>query len=59
MKLPEKTKYISKGINTMGLTGISVLWAVMLDLITPWWLILAVLCITAGYGSEVRNTEAK
>lgn len=43
----------------MGLTGISVLWAVMLDLITPWWLILAVLCITAGYGSEVRNTEAR
>jgi len=41
--------------NTLTLTGISVLWAVMLGLIHPGWLVASGVCLLAGYGSELRN----
>ena len=58
MKIPEAWKdkhYITTGINTISLTGLSLLWAVMLDLISPWWLILSVVTILSGYGNEIKE----
>ncbi|MDB4541776.1 hypothetical protein N9245_00410 [bacterium] len=58
MKIPEAWKdkhYITMGINTISLTGLSLLWAVMLDLISPWWLILSVVTILSGYGNEIKE----
>jgi len=59
MKLPEnkitQTKYRSASLNTLTLTGLSLLWAVMLSLITPWWLIGSVLLLLAGYSNEISE----
>jgi len=59
MKLPEylnkESTHITSSMNTMSLLGISLVWGVMLDLVSPYWLTLAVLTILAGYGSEVRK----
>ncbi len=61
MKIPEswnkESTHMTSALNTMTLTGLSILWAVMLDLISPWWLTLAILSLTAGYGSEVRKRD--
>lgn len=59
MKLPEylnkESSHVVNSMNTMSLLGISLVWGVMLNLISPWWLTLASLTILAGYGSEVRK----
>ena len=61
MKLPEYLKqestHTTPTMNTMSLLGISLLWGVMLNLISPWWMIVSVLTIMAGYGSEIRKRE--
>ena len=61
MKLPEYLKqestHTTPTMNTMSLLGISLLWGVMLNLISPWWMIASVLTIMAGYGSEIRKRE--
>ena len=61
MKLPEymtrETSHTTPGVNTMSLTGLSLLWAVMLNLISPWWLTLSILTILAGYGSEISRRK--
>ena len=51
MKLP--TKKISSGLNTPTMVGISLLWGQMLGLLNPWFPVLTVLCLLAGYGNEV------
>jgi len=51
MKLP--TKNLSTGLNTMTMTGISLLWGQMLGLLNPWFTVLTVLCILIGYGQEL------
>lgn len=51
MKLP--TKNLSTGLNTMTMTGISLLWGQMLGMLNPWFTILTVLCILIGYGQEL------
>ena len=51
MKLP--TKKISSGLNTPTMVGISLLWGQMLGLLNPWFSVLTVLCLLAGYGNEV------
>jgi hypothetical protein len=62
MKLPEylskESTHVTHTMNTMSLTGLSLLWAVMLNLISPWWLTLSILAILAGYGSEIRKRDA-
>jgi hypothetical protein len=61
MRLPEYLKqestHTTPTMNTMSLLGISLLWGVMLNLISPWWLIVSVFSILAGYGSEVRKRD--
>ena len=61
MKLPEYLKqestHTTPTMNTMSLLGISLLWGVMLNLISPWWMSIGVLTILAGYGSEVRKRD--
>jgi hypothetical protein len=61
MKLPEymtrESSHSTPGVNTMSLTGLSLLWAVMLNLISPWWLTLSILTILAGYGSEISRRK--
>jgi hypothetical protein len=63
MKLPE---YFSKesshkvdALNTLSLTGLSLLWGVMLELISPWWLTLSILFILSGYGSEIEKRKGE
>ena len=41
--------------NTLTLTGLSLLWAVMLGLIHPGWITLTAICLLGGYGSELKN----
>ena len=50
-----KLKMKAEGVNTMSLTGISLLWGVMLGLINPWWSLLSAFCIATGFGSEVKK----
>jgi hypothetical protein len=47
----EKTKFI----NTMSVTGVSLLWGQMLGMLNPWFTPLTVLCIIIGYGSELQK----
>ncbi len=51
MRLP--TKKIASGLNTMTMTGISLLWGQMLGLLNPWFTILTVFCLLVGMGNEV------
>jgi hypothetical protein len=51
MKIP--TKKIASGLNTMTMTGISLLWGQMLGLLNPWFTLLTVLCLLIGMGNEV------
>jgi hypothetical protein len=41
--------------NTLTLTGLSVLWAVILGFIHPGWIALSVPLLLGGYGSELRS----
>lgn len=47
----EKTRYI----NTMSLTGLSLMWGQMLGMLNPWFTPLTVLTIIIGYGSELNK----
>ena len=62
MKLPEtvlnkESSHKTNSLNTMTLTGISLLWGVMLNLISPYWTIGVVLCLLAGYGNEISERK--
>ena len=57
MKLPTETKFITKGINTFSLLGLSLVWGHMLNLISLWFLPLTILSILVGYGSEINNKK--
>ena len=48
-------KMKAEGVNTMSLTGLSLLWGVMLGLISPWFSLLSAFCIAIGFGSEVKK----
>ncbi len=52
MKLPIEKH--STGLNTMTLTGLSLLWGLMLGLINPWFTILTVFCLLIGMGQEMQ-----
>ena len=52
---PEKPNMLP--FNTFSLTGISMLWGHMLNLIHPWFIPLTVLCILIGYGSEINSRK--
>ncbi len=54
MKLPTETKFTTPAINTISMTGLSLLWGQMLGYLNPWFTILTVLCIVIGFGSEVN-----
>lgn len=51
-------KTVSKAgpFNTCTLTGLSLVWGVMLGLINPYWSILGGLLLMSGFGSELRRT---
>ena len=61
MKIPEslnkESTHMTSALNTLTLTGLSLLWAVMLELISPWWLTLSILSLFAGYGNEVKKRD--
>jgi len=62
MKLPEtvlnkESTHKTNSLNTMTLTGLSLMWGVMLQLINPWWSIGVVLCLLAGYGNEISERK--
>lgn len=62
MKLPEtvlnkESTHKTNSLNTMTLTGLSLMWGVMLQLINPWWTIGVVLCLLAGYGNEISERK--
>jgi len=60
MRIPERWKdqhYSTPGINSISITGLSLLWAVMLELISPWWLILSIITILSGYGNEIKERK--
>jgi len=41
--------------NTLTLTGLSILWGVMLGLINPWFMLLGGVTLLAGLGTELRD----
>tara|TARA_R110000744_G_scaffold48341_1_gene105733 strand:+ start:2504 stop:2728 length:225 start_codon:yes stop_codon:yes gene_type:complete len=60
MKLPDyltakESTHVTPTLNTMSLTGISLLWGVMLGLISPWWIAGAVFLLLSGYGGEINQ----
>jgi len=62
MKLPDnvlnkESTHKTNSLNTMTLTGLSLMWGVMLQLINPWWSIGVVLCLLAGYGNEISERK--
>ena len=60
MRIPninQESSHKTNVLNTLTLTGLSVLWGVMLGLISPWWMIVSVLCLFAGYGSEISKRK--
>lgn len=57
MKIPTETKFITKGLNTFSLIGLSLVWGHMLNLISLWFLPLTFVSIMLGYGSEINNKE--
>jgi len=61
MKLPEylnkESTHKTNTLNTMTLTGLSLLWGTMLGLINPYWNIATVLILLAGYGSEIKKRD--
>jgi hypothetical protein len=60
MKLPDyltakESTHVTPTLNTMSLTGISLLWGVMLGLISPWWIAGVVFLLLSGYGTEINQ----
>ena len=56
MKMPEINKESShktNSLNTLTLTGLSILWGVMLQLINPWWMVASVFLLASGFGNEI------
>ena len=45
---------LSTGLNTMTLTGLSLLWGHMLGLINTWFIPLTVFCLLVGMGQEIK-----
>jgi len=43
--------------NAMTLTGISLLWGHMLNMISPWFIPLTVITICVGFSQEVKQPE--
>jgi len=58
MKLPEFNNVtVTGGLTTIGLLGVSLTVLVALEQISPWWLILSILCIMAGVGMESNKSK--
>ena len=60
MKMPDMNKqstHKTHSLNTLTLTGLSLLWGTMLGLINPWWNIATVLLLLAGYGNEISERK--
>lgn len=57
MRLPTQTQFITKGINTFSLLGLSLVWGHMLSLISLWFLPLTIMSVLVGYGSEINNKD--
>ena len=57
MKFNLEPSHQSTVLNTLTLTGLSVLWGVMLALISPWWLLASCVLLFAGHGTELRKRD--
>lgn len=60
MKMPDMNKqstHKTHSLNTLTLTGLSLLWGTMLQMISPWWMILGGLLLLAGYGNEISERK--
>lgn len=55
--LNKESTHKTNSLNTMTLTGLSLMWGVMLNLISPYWTIGVVLCLLAGYGNEISERK--
>ena len=55
--LNRESSHVTGSINTLTLTGLSLMWGTMLGLISPWWNIATVLILLAGYGNEIRKRD--
>ena len=53
----KQSSHKTHSLNTLTLTGISLLWGTMLGLINPWWNIATVLLLLAGYGNEISERK--
>lgn len=58
MRLPTQPQFITKGLNTFSLLGLSLVWGHMLDMISLWFLPLTIISILVGYGSEINNKDS-
>lgn len=68
MKLPEmpmvnkESSHRTGPFNTLTLVGLSLFWAIVLGLASPWWWFMAVPLLLAGYGNEIeprKNTQLR
>lgn len=41
-------------LNVFSLITVSLVWGMMLGMISPWWITLTVLTAMIGYGSEIK-----
>ena len=61
MKIPDylnkESTHKTNTLNTMTLTGLSLLWGCMLGLLSPWWNIGTVIFLMSGYGSEINKRK--
>ncbi|MEK9697458.1 MAG: hypothetical protein VW270_16965 [Candidatus Poseidoniales archaeon] len=60
MKLPDiktQSSHKTNSLNTLTLTGLSILWGVMLQLISPWWLIGSAFLLMSGFGNEISERK--
>lgn len=60
MKMPDmnrESSHKTNSLNTLTLTGLSLMWGTMLGLINPWFNILTVLLLVAGYGNEISERK--
>ena len=60
MKMPDMNKqstHKTHSLNTLTLTGLSILWGTMLQMISPWWMILGGFLLLAGYGNEISERK--
>ena len=59
MKISDPTEKLPAvgRINTFTLVGLSLMWAMFLGYISPWFTLLAIPCVMISYGSELPKPK--